>query len=163
MALDNTGARKRTQFFTDTQAIWCDAQYSSGRTDLTIDVELRSTALWDDATQQMVPAHVVYANGELPAQVGVGGIAAFQWVALLPNGGGTAPPGTVPYPVGDFVCDITLDGQLAASLPFTVAYPACPVPAVEENAMCAGWVEEGSLCPDAVGRECRCTEGVWTC
>lgn len=162
MALDGTGARKRTAFFTDTQAIWCDAQYSSGRTDLSIDVRIRATRLWSDALQRLEPIDLVIANGELAAQEGVGGVAGFQWVQQDATGK-AAPAGAIPYPVGDFACDVMLDGQLASSLPFTISFPTCPVPPVEEGAQCAGWVASGSLCSDPVGRQCRCATGVWTC
>ena len=162
MALDANGDRKRTQFFTDTQTIWCDVEYSSGRTDLTIDVRIRATSLWDDATQAKVPVDAVVSTGELAGMQGTDSIAGFQWVVVQP-GGGPAPAGTVPFPVGDFVCDVTLDGQSVASLPFDVDFPACPVPPVVTGADCSGWVEEGSVCPDAVGDPCVCSKGSWSC
>jgi hypothetical protein len=58
---------------------------------------------------------------------------------------------------------VTLDGQLAASLPFTVEFPACPVPPVVDGAPCAGWVKGGSSCPDAVGHICTCAGASWKC
>jgi hypothetical protein len=162
MALDANGDRKRTQFFTDTQTVWCDVEYSSGRTDLTIDVRIRATELWDDAVQARVPVDAVLSTGEIAGMQGTGTIAGFQWVLLQP-GGGPAPSGTVPFPVGNFVCDVTLDGQPVASLPFDVDFPACPVPPVVTGATCSGWVQEGSVGPDSVGDPCSCSGGVWSC
>jgi hypothetical protein len=161
MALDGSGNRRRSAFYTDTETIWCDAEYSTGRADLTIDVRIRSTQLWNEATQQIEPIAATMANGEIAAEKGTDSIAAFQWVQLLPDG--SMPQMALPYPVGDFVCDITLDGQLAASVPFTVDFPACPVPPVIDGVSCDGWVKAGSSCPDAVGHMCTCTGGSWTC
>ena len=161
-ALDGMGSRKRTDFFADTQAIFCDVDYSSGRADLTIDVRIHSTELWSDSQQAMVPFDAVLADGELAGQQGTGNTAGFQWV-LGSADGGTAQAQTVPYPVGDFVCDVALDGETAASVPFTVRFPACPVPPVSAGVTCAGWVQEGSVCPDSVGDACTCAGGIWTC
>jgi hypothetical protein len=162
MALDQSGARKRTQFFTDTQTIWCDVEYSSGRTDLTIDVRIRATQVWDDALMALIPVDATLATGEVAGMQGMASIAGFQWVLDQP-GGGVAPAGTIPYPVGDFVCDVTLDGEPVASLPFSVEFPTCPVPPVLNGAQCKGWVLEGSVCPDSFGLSCTCSHGVWRC
>jgi hypothetical protein len=176
MALDTQGDRQRTEFYTDTQAIFCDVQYSSGRTDLTIDTTIRSTQLWSNTLQALVPLSSVQAVGETAGQQGVGSIASFQWQLSPPSddagidedaegaggvgGGVTQQP---PYPVGDFVCDIMLDGQLAASVPFTIRFPTCPVAPAVGGVTCAGWVQEGSHCPDSVGTTCTCTSGSWQC
>ncbi len=162
MALDGTGDRRRTTFFTDSQAIWCDVQYSSGRTDVTIDVRIRSTRQWSEALQELVPVDEVIANGEIQGQQGSELTSGFQWVQLGPDGT-PAPSGTLPYPVGDFVCDVTLDGQDAATLPFTIAFPTCPVPPVEDGVPCAGWVAQGSRCADAFGDPCVCGPTGWAC
>jgi hypothetical protein len=162
MALDGSGNRRRTTFFTDTQAIWCDVQYSSGRADVTIDVQIRSTLLFSQALQRRVPVDEVIANGEIAGQQGTELVAGFQWVQLGP-GGMPVPAGSVPYPVGDYVCEVSLDGQTAASLPFTIEFPACPVPPVASGAPCAGWVANGSTCPDAFGNPCVCQDSVWAC
>ncbi|HEY4014109.1 MAG TPA: hypothetical protein VGM06_12275 [Polyangiaceae bacterium] len=161
-ALDSAGDRRRTAFFTDTQAIYCDVEYSSGRADVTIDVRLRSTALWSDAAQQLVPVAAVFANGEIAGQVGTGNTGGFQWMLASPDGG-SAGTQSIPYPVGDFVCDVMLDGETVTSAPFTVRFPACPVPPVAPGVACAGWVQAGSVCADALGDPCTCTNGVWTC
>jgi hypothetical protein len=162
MALDSTGARKRSAFFTDSQAIWCDVDYSSGRMDLSIDVTIRSTRLWSEALRGLEPIDEVIANGEVAGQEGIGTTQGFEWVPL-DSTGKPAASGTVPYPVGDFVCEVMLDGKLMSSLPFSVSFPACPVPPVLDGLPCVGWVADGSVCPDPVGLPCACTAGVWTC
>jgi hypothetical protein len=161
-ALDSAGARKRAAFFTDTQAIFCDVEYSSGRADLTIDVRIRSTQQWSDVGAQLVPVAAVLADGELAGQQGTDDTAGFQWVLASPDGG-AAETQSMPYPVGDYVCDVTLDGETTTSVPFTVRFPACPVPPVVPGIACAGWVQPGSVCADALGDPCTCTAGVWTC
>jgi hypothetical protein len=161
-ALDSAGDRKRTAFFTDTQAIYCDVDYSSGRSDVTIDVRIRSTQLWSDADEQLVPVAAVLADGEVAGQEGTDNTAGFQWLLATPDGGAAATQ-SVPYPVGDFICDVTLDGETVASVPFTVRFPSCPVPPVAPGVACAGWVQAGSICADALGDSCTCTGGVWTC
>jgi hypothetical protein len=162
MALDSAGDRKRTSFFTDSEAIYCDVDYSSGRSDVTIDVRLRSTQLWSDAEEKLVPVATVFASGEVAGQAGTDNTAGFQWLLAAPDGG-TAGTQSVPYPVGDFVCDVTLDGETVASVPFTVRFPPCPVPPVAPGVACAGWVQAGSVCADALGDPCTCAGGVWTC
>jgi hypothetical protein len=162
MALDGMGARKRAAFFTDTESIWCDVDYSSGRADLTLGMRVRATRLWDDATRSMMPVDAVLAVGEIAGQQGTDLTAGFEWQLLGPDGS-MVPPGTIPYPVGDFVCDVTLDGSPVASLPFTVTFPTCPVPPVVGGSPCAGWVEEGSRCTDMLGHTCRCSVGAWAC
>jgi hypothetical protein len=161
-ALDGMGARKRTAFFTDTASIWCDVDYSSGRADLTIGMRVRATRLWDDARHSMVPANAVLAVGEVVGQQGTDLTAGFEWQLLGPDGN-AAPAGTIPYPVGDFVCDVTLDGNPVDSLPFSVSFPDCPAPPVIGGAACAGWVEGGSRCTDMLGRTCTCSAGAWEC
>jgi hypothetical protein len=162
MALDGAGDRKRTEFFADTQAIYCDVDYSSGRTDLTIDARIRSTQLWSEAAQDFVPFDAVVASGEVVGQQGTGNTAGFQWTLVTPDGG-AAEMQSVPYPVGDFTCELMLDGELAASVPFTVRFPACPVPPVVDGVACAGWVQAGSVCADVLGNPCTCMGGVWQC
>jgi hypothetical protein len=162
MALDSEGGRQRTTFFTDTNQIWCDVQYSSGRTDLTIDVQIRATSLWNDQLQTLVPVDEVIANGEVAGQVGMELVTGFQWTQVDATGS-PAPAGMVPYPVGNFVCDVSLDGQPEASLPFAIEYPACPVAPAATGAPCAGWVKSGSACPDAFGNMCVCQEDGWLC
>jgi hypothetical protein len=161
-ALDSAGARKRTAFFTDTQAIFCDVEYSSGRSDVTIDVRIRSTQLWNDVGAELVPVAAVLADGELGGQQGTDNTAGFQWVLASPDGG-AGETQSVPYPVGDFVCDVMLDGETVTTVPFTVRYPACPVPPVAPGVSCTGWVAPGSVCADALGDPCTCSGGVWTC
>jgi hypothetical protein len=162
MALDGDGARKRTVFFTDTQSIWCDVDYSSGRKDVTFDAEIRAVRLWSDADAALVPADVVMAYGETAGQPGTGSTAGFEWL-VQDASGSPAAEGSAPYPVGDFRCDVMMDGDVVASLPFSVEYPSCPLVPVAPGVACAGWVREGSVCPDAKGLGCVCSAGVWTC
>jgi hypothetical protein len=161
-ALDSAGDRKRSEFFTDTAAIWCDADYSSGRRGLTIAAQIRSVRLWDPVIGDFVAVDADLADGELVGQPGTGTTVGFQWTVLLPDGGASEGTAT-PYPVGDFVCNVTLDGDLAASVPFTVRFPECPVPPVAAGVTCEGWVREGSTCPDVLGRPCTCAGGLWRC
>jgi hypothetical protein len=162
MALDGQGARKRTAFYTDTQQIWCDVDYSSGRKDLTIDATIRATSLYDPIANAVEPIDVVIAQGEAVGQTGTGNTVGFQWTQVDTTGS-PASAGSVPYPVGDFVCELSLDGQVMATLPFTVSFPACPVPPVADKLPCLGWVAPNSACPDALGLPCVCRDGVWTC
>ncbi len=162
MALDGAGNRKRTAFYADTQAIFCDVDYSSGRADLTIDARIRSKELWSDLAQRMIPFDAVLAGGEVAAQKGTGNTAGFQWTLVAPDAG-AAQMQSVPYPVGDFDCDLILDGKLVTSVPFTVRFPACPEPPASDGFACAGWVQAGSVCPDVLGDPCTCEGGVWRC
>ena len=162
MALDGTGARKRTAFYTDTDQIWCDVDYSSGRKDLTINATIRATALYNPVSGVVEPVDARLAVGEVVGQTGTGTTAGFQW-QLLDAMGSPAASGTQPYPVGDFVCDISLDGQLMESLPYSVSFPDCPVPAIIDALPCLGWVAPNSVCPGVSGLPCVCRDGVWAC
>ena len=118
--------------------------------------------LWNDTLGTFVPVAAVLADGEVAGQQGTDNTAGFQWV-LASADGGAAGTQSEPYPVGDFVCDVMLDGETVSTVPFTVRFPTCPVPPVAPGVACAGWVEAGSVCGDALGNPCTCLGGVWTC
>jgi hypothetical protein len=165
MALDSEGLRQRTSFFTDTQSIYCIGELVSARDDVTVSAVIKSTALVD-ATGQLVPVQQIYTVAEQApghTQLSLTSFAMLQ----TPAGTSTsmAPLDGVPYPAGQFVCELSIDGQLEESLSFSIDYPDCPTVPVAATISCQGWVKQGSRCPSSTpGQTCTCgTSGLWEC
>jgi hypothetical protein len=165
MALDSEGLRQRTSFFTDTQQIYCVGELVSARNDVTVSAVIKSTALID-ATGQLVPVQQTYTVAEDAPGHTTLTLTAF---AMLQTPAGTstsmAPLQGVPYPAGNFVCELSIDGQLEESVSFTIDYPACPAVPVAPTIPCQGWVKQGSVCPsENPGHTCTCAaSGQWEC
>jgi hypothetical protein len=92
----------------------------------------------------------------------------------------------VPYPAGQYICVVYLNGVDVGETSFTIEYPAgnedpslggagcgnvpssscyCPVPPPVDGIPCYGWVPEGAECPGYVGgTTCKCMPtGNWSC
>jgi hypothetical protein len=85
-----------------------------------------------------------------------------------------SPPTILPYPVGNFTCEVDVDGEVAGVSAFTIDYPPtttvngvteeCPVSPPVDGAICAGWVEQGSKCTGFNATQmCTCEGAAWVC
>jgi hypothetical protein len=83
-------------------------------------------------------------------------------------------PSVLPYPVGDFNCEVDVDGEIQGVTDFSILYPPkvmvngvneeCPVSPPFPGAICAGWVEQGSVCTGFDDTTlCTCDGAAWTC
>ncbi len=88
-----------------------------------------------------------------------------------PNSGQTT--NSSPFPVGTYVCEVSLDGELQASAPFHIDYPdpnaagqRCPTIPEVSGVPCIEWVPPSSICPGVgAGFCCTCDPmmGLWNC
>jgi hypothetical protein len=162
MSLDEQGNRRRTTFFTDTEAIYCIGELVSGRTDLTVQSTIRAKTLYDPALDDNVPVGAVGWTGESAPGKTNGALIAFGLGKALGNAGTSQPE---PFPVGTFTCELALDGEPEDSVDFEIAFPPCPMLPPVTGQICGGWVRAGSRCEGAGARRCVChgPSGAWQC
>jgi hypothetical protein len=155
MALDGSGNRRREHFFVDTEEIHCVGKLASGVNDVTVTGVLRATQLWDPQAREMRKVDAVLATEELAPGAGKDLVIAFKLEP--PSDGG-------PYRAGEYTCELSIDGEVEASVPFDIAFPECPAAPVSSGALCEGFVLPGSRCPSSTKTECVCAEsGNWEC
>jgi hypothetical protein len=121
MALDGQGFRPRNTFYTDTTVIYCDVTFSAASNDETVDVQFvqntGESTLYDGSDSRNQVKRLWVANEAAPT-AGLSTVSFTFDQPQLTGGGGPAP-----YAVGDYECDITVNGAPAGSVPFTVQYP----------------------------------------
>jgi hypothetical protein len=156
MSIDSNGDRPRTTFFTDTIAIYCGGTFSSGTTDVTVNAVVRETAL------SGTPVNVIISNGEEAPGKGTNNVV-FQLSKVTADG--TMVGDNEAWPVGNFQCELSVNGDLKATLPFSIETPACPVYPAQDGTVCQGFYSVGSICPAAdQTRSCTCeATGTWSC
>lgn len=163
MALDERGDRKRTTFFTDTTAIFCDGELVSGRADVTVGSSIRAKTIYDPSSDSLVPAHGTPWIGETAPGKTTDTIVSFR-LLKVPGGVAGANDDALPYPVGTYNCELSIDGEVEESLDFAIEFPTCPILAPVSGQPCTGWVRLGSLCAGTAGLDCVCApSGVWRC
>lgn len=185
-ALDGNGDRPRTTFFTDTEAIYCNAEYVGDRRDLTVNAIMRITR--SEACPAMLTANPsdskcagswggplsasnwVLAIGEVAPGTGVQTLSfALTKVPVAPADGGQAPNAEqIPFPVGHYKCEIYVNGVAQDHADFDVDFPkkvgatdqfnsACPVAPVQPDGLCYDFVKPGTQCPESnQGVICTC-------
>ncbi len=202
MALDGAGNRRRTHFYTDTNTIFCNVDFVGDRQDLTVNAVLRQTTsencpsfLYPDPAkcgtgnplttswgQPLIKVNYVLSVLEQAPGVGSTTIA-FSWsptsgtegkdAASAPTSGTAPPP---PWPVGQYRCDIYVDGKLQGGKDFDIRFPGpegaafvetdhtfCPDSPVKPGVQCWDYVLPGATCKTAFGAVCKCptSTGVW--
>jgi len=155
-ALDGQGARKRSVFYTETKAIYCVMEMTSGVEDVTVIARLRANALYSELTGEPAPLDTIVGAEEHAPGAGENIIISFRL---------DKPMGEEFYPAGDFSCEFLIDGELEASVDFEIRYPECPFAPIETGTSCAGLVLSESECPGPFGDTCLCTPdlGIWEC
>jgi hypothetical protein len=165
-ALDSEGNRKRSTFFTDSQSIYCIGELVSARADVTLSGVIRSTRRYD-AAGQLVPVEDVYTSDELAPGKTKDTIAAFTMnkVPVAENSTSSVSPDALPFPAGDYVCDLSIDGEHEETVSFSIVYPDCPTVPAAPTIPCRGWVKQGSQCPaETPNTTCTCaSSGLWEC
>lgn len=145
MALDSGGQRKRTVFFTDTQQIYCVAEFAASRKDVTVNMKLHQLTRYDYGQNQLVPYDAYPTEVEIAP-----GVTARTFESLLltkVDAKGAANDG-LPYQAGDYECQIFLDGQKQKTVKFSVQFPPCPDIQILGNATCLGFYRLGDKCPE---------------
>jgi len=154
MALDSNGDRKREYFYTDTEEIFCIGKLASGVADLTVASSLRATELYNSRDGTSTPVDAFLATEDQGPGKGKDITVSFE---LKRNNEDE------PYPAGKFACELSLDGELAETLPFEIRYPDCPVAPIFSGAACAGFVLDRTTCVGALSTPCTCKGDTWQC
>lgn len=169
MALDPTGERKRTEFFTDTREIHCVTQVGIGRPGVTLEVLTRQLQAYDPDANRFFDVDRVYSNIEVtPSPADGPQLIDFPLQPLDAQG---EPDDEAPFPAGRFVCEVRLDGVLSGTSIYNIRFPPCPTSVLAnrpDKAVCLGFYENGRECPayglDSQDRaRCRCSGGLWDC
>ncbi len=158
MAID-TGERKRTTFFTDTQNINCIASMKGSRDGLTVFATVRQTQASDGK-----PEAITFEIGELPANKDTKNLVF--GLAHTGNPNLVTPENVDPWPTGAFVCEIAIDGVVKATAPFIIQMPKCPVYPAAPGYRCGGFYPPSTVCPAAdLAQKCTCSPdtGFWVC
>ena len=121
MAID-TGERKRTTFYTDSENINCIAEFTGAKDGLTVFATVRQTGTVDGRAES-----IVFQIGELPANKDTKTLVFSLAHAGNPNI--VSPADADPWPPGSFACAIAVDGVEKATAPFTIAIPTAFVAA----------------------------------
>lgn len=190
-SLDSTGFRRRTQFYTDSEKIYCLGTYSTERNDVTFQAIAR---LVKDETGALADTPI--AVGEIAPGISHG---TLQFTIAPPKPPPTAVvQGTEPFPVGRYRCEYYTDslgftvsadprkasaengipgykaypsGQCppgATCVEYDVLYPVCPVTYAAPTVRCGGFYPNGAKCrgPSA-GVVCTCpgttASDAWVC
>lgn len=175
MALDATGDRPRSEFYTDTTSIFCVADYASTRKDITINAIIRKVL-----DENNNPADEILAVGEIAPGISHGQLS-FELHHPEPPPGSMAS-GTLPFPVGTFRCELYVDGLEPGGaenvkpspkgqnrapqqqIEFKIKYPSCPVAFPQTNVVCGGYYRTGQQCRGANNKTtCTCDGTVWQC
>jgi hypothetical protein len=158
MSID-TGERKRTTFYTDSENINCIAEFTGAKDGLTVFATVRQTGTVDGKGES-----IVFQIGELPADKNTKSLVFSLAHAGNPNI--VSPDDADPWPPGTFECEIAVDGVQKATAPFTIAIPKCPVYPAAQGYRCQGFYPTGSQCPSADANvSCTCSgdSGTWVC
>ncbi len=164
MSIDSDGTRRRTTFFTDTQTIVCVIDLASGRDDGTLEAVIRQVARFDGT--RLAPADRVLVA--LDQAIGKGK----QKVALTltkkdPLTG--EEKAESPYPVGQYRCEVRIDGKAQDGASFNVDFAPCPTAQILPGSKCSEFYRPLTKCPSfgASSKEpnaCTCDDrGVWAC
>lgn len=162
-ALDDKGDRKRTTFYSDTTAIFCAGELVSARADVTVGSTIKAKTIYDAASGALVPAEGIGWIGETAPGKTTDTIVSFKLLKAASNAG-PVNEDEIPYRVGTYTCDLSIDGDLEGSVDFDIQFPSCPVLPPTSGEPCAGWVRVGSDCVGIFGSTCACDgSGTWVC
>lgn len=153
MALDSQGDRQRAVFYTDTVNIFCIGELMSGRRGRTVNAVIHASKFFGQRGDYVI------AVGEVPANESAA-VVSFQ---LEKSGVGDTPAEDVPWPPGEYWCELSVDGIVAGTAGFTVEIPDCPVPPALAGGTCRGFYRKGARCKSMnQAVSCTCGEsGKW--
>jgi hypothetical protein len=160
MALDNDGARKRSTFYTDTESIVCVAEVPAPKAGITVSAVIRQTS----------PDHrvdnVLGVGEQVPQKQTAGTSVPKVSFALVKSlAGNTGQDDSTPWPVGQFQCEVSVDGTLKGIAAFEIVMPDCPLYPVATGILCKGFYPVGASCPaQDQSIKCKCDDsGYWVC
>lgn len=171
MSIDEDGSRRRSVFTTDSASVVCVAQVGIGRKDVTLDIRIRQIRDVDPTTDSVTDVSRVIAAVEHHPGI-TQSVPSLLTLAMKPTS--VQPDGTLkeddkaPFPSGSFRCEILLDGELEAEIPFNIDFAGCPPTVIPPNAKCLGFQRLNAACPQS-GESgspeptCTCTAEGWSC
>ncbi len=177
MSPDASGARRRTEFVTDSENINIIVQYSTGRQDLTIRAEIFPVEIAEDSKfQTIIPETPLEAVGS----AGVGTIQAFQLTRVEGEALPALPDSNQddeiegqpvePWPVGDFRARILFDDEEVGLVGFKISWSECPKSPPVQNAPCRQFKTNGTCTYNegsAAVTKCDCAAPIqelkWQC
>ena len=119
--------------------------------------------MYDPVSDSLIPAEGIGWIGESAPGKTPDTIVSFK-LRKSNSDMGTVNEDQLPYPVGTYTCDLSIDGELEDSVSFAILFPACPVLPPTAGEPCAGWVRPGSECAGSFGDACTCdSSGAWVC
>ena len=171
MSLDEDGSRRRSVFFTDTQAITCVAQVGVGRKDVTLEMLIRQVRAAPFATDQFEEVNVVVVARDFHPDV-TKETPALVSLTMVPTSldeeGRLKEDQEAPFNPGSYICEVMLDGEKQQQVAFNIDYPPCPTAFIQHGTPCAGFYTLDEVCPasGASGEPeptCTCEEKGWNC
>ena len=173
MALDTAGDRPRDTFFTDTKEIFCNVDYVGQRRDTTVQARIHQISReisWGAGGPPAPWPEANYILGGAEKAPGVGQQTLSFGLTVVPLPGSSAPAGgQLPWPVGDYRCEITVNGVPQGSAPYRIIYPSCPELPVTLSTACLEFVKPNQECPSQnQAVKCKCDadgplKGLWNC
>ena len=168
MALDASGNRPRDTFFTDTKQLFCNIDYVGQRRDTTVQARIHQVSREASWGGVVTAGSYILGGGEQVPGTG-SQVVSFAFT-LVPAPGSTGEPqGQLPWPIGDYRCEITVNGVSEGAAPFRIIYPTCPELPPTPRSSCIGFVRPAQACP-ATNQAVNCTcdadgplKGLWNC
>jgi hypothetical protein len=171
MALDGGGNLRRNVFYTDTSEAHCIIEEGNGRSNLIVSVKIHAFFLYNFTTnkldfvdqypivQEFTPAP---SNGLNKLDVAISG---------KPKDDAGSDNDIKALPVGQYVCEAYLDGDLKGSAGFNIEFPECPEQSIVPKTPCQFFFEDKRRCPlGGLGSinpaDCTCDYskgGLWDC
>ncbi len=162
MALDGSNDRPRTTFYPDTQTLYCNVEFVGQRRDTTLQIYIRQNKRESAWGGNLENCNVILGAIEAVPQTG-SSIQSLQAQHPQPPEGSSDE---LPFPVGEFTCEVVVNGVLAGTAPFKITYPTpdCPPIGAIPGTSCRGWHKPNAKCSQAdqaKSATCNPTTGVW--
>lgn len=168
MALDSVGDRPRDTFFTDTKQLFCNIDYVGQRRDTTVQARIHQISHEASWGGVVTAGSYILGGGELAPGAG-SQVVSFSFTLVPAPGATGAQQGQLPWPIGDYRCEITINGVAQGAAPFKIIYPTCPELPPQAQSACLGFVRPAQACP-ATNQAVNCTcdadgplKGLWNC
>jgi hypothetical protein len=171
LSVDQDGARKRAEFFTDSDSIYCVVELSSARSGVTLDVLIRQISRIDLTSGEEGNVSRVLAASDQPVSKGTA-----QRVAIplerpeLEDKDAAEATTAPPFSAGNYQCEVAIDGAPQAPVPFRISLAQCPASEIKDATFCLGFYKSGTKCrrygdTSKEGASCTCEGSTkkWKC
>ena len=171
VSLDQDGARRRTEFFTDSDTIFCVVELSSARSGVTLDVLIRQLSLIDVTSGDEGNVSRVLAASDQAVSKGTSQRLAIPLARPeLEDKDAADATAAPPFSAGDYQCEVSVDGAAQAPVSFRISLAQCPASEIKENTLCLGYYKAGTKCrrygdssKESVSCTCEGGSKKWKC